>query len=170
METKYSLEILGLGVMGRSLAQNYQRNGYPPIGYDVAPRIPEGFPLNVTNSLDELAGALEKPRILFLMVPASAPVDTAISSLMPYLDKGDIIIDGGNSFFVDTERRVKGLHQDGILFIGMRVSIGESGALRGPSMMPGGPKDAWLKVQKMFQAVAARAGDGEACVAWMGLG
>ncbi len=170
METKFSLGILGLGVMGRSLALNFQRNGFPPIGYDVAPRIPEGFTVKVTNSIDELAGALEKLRVLFLMVPAGEPVDTAISSLKPYLDNGDIIIDGGNSFFVDTERRVKDLQQEGIQFIGMGVSGGESGALWGPSMMPGGSKAAWPRVQKMFEAIAAKAGDGEACVAWMGLG
>ncbi len=170
METKYSLGILGLGVMGRSLAQNFQRNGFPPIGFDVSPRIPEGFTVKVTNSLDELAGALEKPRVLFLMVPAGGPVDTAISSLKPYLDKGDIIIDGGNSYFADTERRVKSLNQEGIEFIGMGVSGGESGALWGPSMMPGGSKAAWPRVQKMFEAIAAKAEDGEACVAWMGIG
>ena len=170
MDKKYSLGILGLGVMGRSLAQNFERNGFPPIGYDVAPRLPDGFKVKVTNSLEELVGALEKPRVLFLMVPAGAPVDAAIASLKPYIEKGDIIIDGGNSFFADTERRVKELTQAGYHFIGMGVSGGEQGALWGPSMMPGGAKESWPRVCSMFEAIAAKAEDGEACVAWMGLG
>jgi 6-phosphogluconate dehydrogenase len=170
MDKKYSLGILGLGVMGRSLAQNFARNGYPPIGYDVAPHLPEGFEVKVTNSLEELAGALTPPRTIFLMVPAGEPVDTAITSLIPYIQKGDLIIDGGNSFFADTERRVKELQQVGINFIGMGVSGGESGALWGPSMMPGGSKEAWPQVQAMFAAISAKAADGQPCVDWMGSG
>jgi 6-phosphogluconate dehydrogenase len=170
METRYSLGILGLGVMGRSLARNFARNSYPPIGYDLAPRLPADFAVEVTNSLEELVGALTPPRTLFLMVPAGAAVDAAIASLKPYLRKGDLIIDGGNSFFADTERRVKDLEQEGFHFIGMGVSGGESGALWGPSMMPGGSRAAWPRVQAMFQAIAAKAEDGEACVAWMGPG
>jgi 6-phosphogluconate dehydrogenase len=170
MTAKYSLGILGLGVMGRSLAHNFARNGYPPIGYDVAPRLPEGFDVAVTNSLQELVEALTPPRTIFLMVPAGAPVDAAITSLQPYLQKGDLIIDGGNSYFVDTGRRFKELEQDGLHFIGMGVSGGESGALWGPSMMPGGSQAAWSRVQAMFQAIAAKAEDGAACVTWMGPG
>jgi 6-phosphogluconate dehydrogenase len=170
MDKKFALGILGLGVMGRSLAQNFARNGYPPIGYDLAPKLPEGFPVAVTNSLAELVASLTPPRTLFLMVPAGAPVDGAIASLKPFLQKGDLIIDGGNSYFADTERRVKQLAQEGLYFIGMGVSGGESGALWGPSMMPGGSAEAWPRVQPMFQAIAAKTGDGEACVAWMGSG
>jgi len=170
MDSKYSLGILGLGVMGRSLAQNFARNGYPPIGYDVAPHLPEDFDIKVTNSLKELAAALTPPRTCLLMVPAGAPVDTAIASLKPYLQNGDLIIDGGNSFFADTERRVKELEQDGLYFIGMGVSGGESGALWGPSMMPGGSAAAWPAVRPMFQAISAKAEDGDPCVAWMGRG
>ncbi len=124
----------------------------------------------VANSLAELVGALTPPRTIFLMVPAGAPVDNAIASLKPYLQQGDLIIDGGNSYFADTERRVKELEGAGLHFIGMGVSGGESGALWGPSMMPGGSQAAWPRVQAMFQAIAARAEDGEACVAWMGAG
>ena len=170
METKYSLGILGLGVMGRSLAQNFARNGYPPIGYDVAPKLPADFNIAVTNSLEELVGALTPPRTIFLMVPAGNPVDDAIANLKPFLQKGDLIIDGGNSYFADTERRVKELAQEGLDFIGMGVSGGESGALWGPSMMPGGAKQAWPRIRAMFEAIAAKAEDGEPCVAWMGSG
>ena len=170
MATNYALGILGLGVMGRSLAQNFARDGFLPIGYDVAPKLPAGFAVKVTNSLEELVAALKPPRTLFLMVPAGAPVDTAIASLKPYLSKGDLIIDGGNSFFMDTERRVKELAQEGLLFIGTGVSGGESGALWGPSLMPGGSTEAWPMVQKMFEAIAAKTDDGEPCVDWMGPG
>ena len=138
MESKYSLGILGLGVMGRSLAQNFARNAYPPIGYDLAPHLPDDFDVKVVKSLDELVAVLTPPRMLFLMVPAGAPVDAAIASLKPNLHEGDLIIDGGNSYFADTERRVKDLATGGFQFIGMGVSGGESGALWGPSMMPGG--------------------------------
>ncbi|HEX7975410.1 MAG TPA: NAD(P)-binding domain-containing protein, partial [Anaerolineales bacterium] len=170
METKFSLGMLGLGVMGRSLAQNFERNGYPVIGFDIAPHLPDDFAVKVTNSLAELVGALEKPRVLFLMVPAGAPVDAAIASLRALLETGDIIVDGGNSYFADTERRLKDLAQAGIQLIGMGVSGGESGALWGPSLMPGGSKEAWPRVQAMFSAIAAKADDGEPCVAWMGAG
>ena len=170
MTNKFALGILGLGVMGRSLAQNFTRNGFLPIGYDVAPKLPADFEVKVTNSLEELVGALTPPRTLFLMVPAGAPVDTAIASLKPFLSKGDLIIDGGNSFFMDTERRVKELAQEGLLFIGTGVSGGESGALWGPSLMPGGSAEAWPMVQKMFESIAAKTDDGEPCVGWMGSG
>ena len=170
METKYALGILGLGVMGRSLAQNFLRNGYPPIGYDVAPHLPEDFKVKSTTSLEDLAAALTPPRIIFMMVPAGAPVDAAITSIKPYLQKGDVIIDGGNSFFEDTERRLKDLREDGLLYIGMGVSGGESGALWGPSLMPGGSSEAWPLVKPMFEAIAAKAEDGQPCVNWMGAG
>jgi 6-phosphogluconate dehydrogenase len=104
------------------------------------------------------------------MVPAGSPVDDAIASLMPFIQKGDLIIDGGNSFFVDTERRFKQLEGKGIYFIGMGVSGGESGALWGPSLMPGGSQAAWSRVKPMFEAISAKAEDGQPCVAWMGAG
>ncbi|MFZ2359739.1 MAG: NADP-dependent phosphogluconate dehydrogenase [Anaerolineae bacterium] len=171
MDKQYALGILGLGVMGRSLAQNFERNGYPVIGFDLAPRLPEGFTVKATNSLEELTGALETPRVILLMVPAGDPVDKAITSLKPYLEAGDIIIDGGNSYFPDTDRRVAALAADGIQFVGMGVSGGETGALYGPSLMPGGVKGAWERISPMLHAIAARAEeDGQPCVAWMGAG
>jgi 6-phosphogluconate dehydrogenase len=170
METKYSLGILGLGVMGRSLAQNFTRNGYPPIWFDLNPHLPEDFDVKVVSSVKDLAAALTPPRVFFLMVPAGAPVDSAIASLKPFAEKGDIIIDGGNSYFADTERRVTDLGKDGINFIGMGVSGGESGALWGPSLMPGGSPESWPRVKPMFEAISAKAEDGEPCVAWMGSG
>lgn len=170
MESKYALGILGLGVMGRSLAQNFARNGFAPIGFDPSPKIPENFNVRVAGSLEELTGALASPRILFLMVPAGGPVDVAIESLKPFLQAGDTIIDGGNSYYADSERRAKELKQAGINFIGMGVSGGESGALWGPSMMPGGAQDAWPAVREMFEAVAAKTENGEPCVGWMGAG
>ena len=170
MTKPYSLGILGLGVMGRSLAQNFTRNGFPPIGYDVAPKLPADFDVKVTTSLEELVQSLTPPRTLFLMVPAGEPVDTAIASLKPFLQKGDLIIDGGNSFFMDTERRVKELAEEGLLFIGTGVSGGESGALWGPSMMPGGSAEAWPRIKPMFEAISAKTEDGEPCVGWMGSG
>jgi 6-phosphogluconate dehydrogenase len=170
MEKKYALGILGLGVMGRSLAQNFERNGYPVIGYDVAPRLPDDFTIKVTDSLQELVQALELPRTILLMVPAGVPVDTAINSLTPYLQAGDVIIDGGNSFFEDTEQRVNNLQAKGIHFVGMGVSGGESGALWGPSLMPGGAEAAWERLRPMLEAIAAKAEDGMPCVAWMGRG
>lgn len=170
MDGKFSLGILGMGVMGRSLALNFTRNGYPPVGYDVSPHLPEGFPVQMTTSLQEMAAALTSPRIFFLMVPAGAPVDTAIAAVVPFMQKGDLIIDGGNSFFEDTERRLKALEAEGFYFIGMGVSGGESGALYGPSLMPGGSAAAWPRVQPMLEAIAAKAEDGTPCVAWMGGG
>jgi 6-phosphogluconate dehydrogenase len=170
MTTNYSLAILGMGVMGRSLALNLERNGYPAIGYDPAPRLPVDFPVRLAGSVEEAVAALDSPRVILMMVPAGRPVDVAINLLKPYLSPGDVIIDGGNSFFTDTERRVKELEAEGLKFIGMGVSGGESGALWGPSLMPGGQPDAWEVVKPMFRAIAARAEDGEPCVAWMGRG
>jgi 6-phosphogluconate dehydrogenase len=170
MKTNYSLGILGLGVMGRSLAQNFMRNGYPPIGYVRTPRPSDGIDVQDTYSLEELVARLDPPRTILMMVPAGDPVESSIASLKPYLQKGDLIIDGGNSYFADTDRRVQALEQEGLLFIGMGVSGGESGALWGPSLMPGGSAAAWPRVQAMFEAIAAKAEDGEPCVTWMGPG
>lgn len=162
--------VLGLGVMGRSLALNLHRNGWRVIGYDPAPKLPADFPVSVADSVQKLSAALESPRLILLMVPAGEPVDAAIASLKPYLQTGDILIDGGNSFFADTERRAETLAAEGISFIGMGVSGGESGALLGPSLMPGGDESAWERVRAVLESIAAKTPDGAACVAWMGRG
>lgn len=115
---KYEIGVLGLGVMGRLLALNLHRNVKRVIGYDPKPNLPQNFIVTIANSVAELISALESPRIILLMVPAGKPVDVAIQSLKPHLQNGDIILDGGNSFFADTERRMKSLEADGILLVG----------------------------------------------------
>jgi 6-phosphogluconate dehydrogenase len=169
-----NIGILGLGVMGRSLAQNFARNGYSVAGYDLNLKFDRSLfkdrNIELYESPEELASALDTPRCILMMVPAGKPVDMAIVSMQPYLDKGDILIDGGNSFFPDTEQRIKRLSQDGFHFIGMGVSGGESGALWGPSLMPGGDESAWEQVKPMLESISARAEDGAPCVAWMGRG
>jgi 6-phosphogluconate dehydrogenase len=173
MQKKYSLGMIGLGVMGRSLALNFQRNGYTVAGYDISPKL--ASLVSDENSyragtLQDLAMSLESPRVIIIMVPAGAPVDGVITGIRPFLNPGDILIDGGNSFFLDTERRIKELQDQAVHFVGMGVSGGESGALWGPSLMPGGAETAWLTIRPMLEAIAAKASDGAPCVAWMGSG
>ncbi|MBK6644162.1 MAG: NADP-dependent phosphogluconate dehydrogenase [Anaerolineales bacterium] len=160
--------------MGRSLALNFERNGYSVAGYDihlkVEPSLFKDKNIKIFDSLEGLVAALGKQRVILMMVPAGKPVDKAIVSIKPYLEKGDILIDGGNSFFVDTDRRIKHLDEDGVRFLGMGVSGGEQGALRGPSLMPGGDASAWELVKPMLESISAKAEDGSPCVAWMGKG
>ena len=173
MATRYYIGMVGLGVMGGSLARNLAKHGYSVAGYDLAEdkrrafaaHASEGpiasFP-DVTNFLD----ALQTPRRVILLVPAGA-VDSAIESLKPHLSRGDLLIDLGNSFFMDTERRSKALEADGLLFIGSGVSGGEKGALLGPSIMPGGQPDAYELVRPALEAIAARV-NGDPCVTYIG--
>ena len=169
-----NIGILGLGVMGRSLVQNFERNGYSVAGYDLNLRFDRSLfkdrNIELFDSPEELVRALDTPRGILMMVPAGKPVDMAIVSIQPYLEKGDILIDGGNSFFLDTEQRIQRLSQDRLRFIGMGVSGGESGALWGPSLMPGGDESAWEQVKPMLESISAKAEDGAPCVAWMGRG
>lgn len=166
----YQIGIIGLGVMGRSLALNLRRNSWSVIGHDPAPRLPADFPVAMAASVQELVSALEAPRLILLMIPAGKAVDAAIKSLKPHLQAGDILMDGGNSFFRDTERRAKSLEVKGILFVGMGVSGGESGALGGPSLMPGGVEAGWGRVRSVLESIAAKTSDGAPCVTWMGRG
>ena len=170
MENQFALGIMGLGVMGRSLALNFERHGYRVVGFDPHPNLPPDFPAMVVDSPTALAAALDAPRVVLMMVPAGKPVDIAIASLKDSLQAGDIIIDGGNSYFLDTERRAAALAEAGIHFVGMGVSGGESGALWGPSLMPGGAPEAWETLRPMLRDIAAVADDGEPTVAWMGPG
>ena len=168
--------IVGLGVMGHNLALNMERNGFPVAGYDLDSAKTKAFidgpaagkEIIGVDSASALMAALEKPRRILLMVPAGSPVDSVIEHLKPHMQPGDILIDGGNSFFLDTERRNKALEAEGFNFIGTGVSGGEEGALWGPSLMPGGQRSAWEATAPIFRAIAAKAEDGQPCVEYMG--
>jgi 6-phosphogluconate dehydrogenase len=168
--------VVGLGVMGHNLALNMERNGFPVAGYDLDSSKTRAF-LRGPASGKQIFGAqspnglmesLEKPRRILMMVPAGAPVDNAIAHLKPHLETGDILMDGGNSHFLDTERRNKALEAEGFHYIGTGVSGGEEGALWGPAIMPGGQAEAYHAVAPIFRAIAAKAEDGEPCVEYMG--
>jgi 6-phosphogluconate dehydrogenase len=170
--------VVGLGVMGSNLALNMERNGFRVAGYDLDPAKAQGFVrgpaagknVELAASPDSLMAMLKKPRRVLMMVPAGAPVDSAIAHLKTHLEPGDILIDGGNSWFLDTERRAKALATEGFNYIGTGVSGGEEGALWGPSIMPGGQVEAWEALAPILRAIAAKADDGEPCVAHMGPG
>ena len=172
----YKIGVVGLGVMGHNLALNMERNGFAVAGYDLDAAKTRAFLsgpaagkaiIGVTSPA-ELMAALEKPRRILMMVPAGKPVDSAIGHLKPHLAPGDILIDGGNSFFQDTERRNKELEGEGFNFVGMGVSGGEEGALWGPSLMPGGQREAWEHLAPILHAIAAKAEDGQPCVEYVG--
>src|SRR5512136_954268 len=173
---KYKIGIVGLGVMGGNLALNMERNGFPVAGYDLDAARTRAFlqgpaagkKVTGVDSPAALMAALEKPRRVLMMVPAGPPVDSAIAHLKPHLEAGDILMDGGNSFFMDTERRNKELETEGFNFIGTGVSGGEEGALWGPAIMPGGQRPAWDAIAPILRAIAAKAEDGQPCVAYMG--
>ncbi|MBE3132690.1 MAG: NADP-dependent phosphogluconate dehydrogenase, partial [Acidobacteria bacterium] len=175
---KSDIGVVGLGVMGSNLALNMERHGFRVAGYDLDAARAAAFVhgaaagkrIDLADSPAALMEMLQKPRRVLLMVPAGAAVDSAIAHLKGHLEAGDILIDGGNSLFLDTERRSKALAADGFNFVGMGVSGGEQGALWGPSIMPGGPRDAWEALAPILRAIAARADDGEPCVEYMGPG
>ncbi len=172
---QYSFGVIGLGVMGHNLALNMERNGFPVAGFDLDAAKTAAFmqgPAAGKNifgaaTLQEFVNALEKPRRILIMVPAGAPVDGVIASLKPDLEPGDLLIDGGNSYFADTDRRNTELEKDGVRFIGCGVSGGEEGALWGPSLMPGGQPEAYVSVEGVLNAISAKV-DGEPCVSFMG--
>lgn len=166
--------VMGLGVMGRMIALNLERNGLRVAGFDLDEGKTDQFSahspgknLIACRKLDIFLSLLEQPRRILMMVPAGKAVDEAIASLKPYLSPGDLLIDGGNTFFLDTHRRTEELEASGIIYIGTGISGGEQGALWGPSIMPGGQPEAWKLVRPVFEAIAAKAG-GEPCVAYMG--
>ncbi len=178
MAADYDFGMIGLGVMGSNLLLNLADHGYASIGFDLKPErakaleaaAKEGTVVKGVNELSEMVHSLKKPRKIMMLVPAGKPVDDVIASLLPFVEEGDIVIDGGNSFYKDTLIRLKYLQEKGVHFFGMGVSGGEMGARIGPSMMPGGDKEAYKYLQPLLEAIAAQAKDGEPCVAYMGHG
>lgn len=168
--------LIGLAVMGQNLVLNMADHGYRVAVYNrTVSKVDEflaGPALNTnvigTATLEELVATLSSPRKVMMMIQAGAPVDALIGQLIPLLDEGDIIIDGGNSSFVDTIRRTNTVEEAGLRFIGTGVSGGEEGARRGPSIMPGGSESAWPEVKDIFQSVAAKVTDGTPCCDWVG--
>lgn len=174
---KYDYGMIGLGVMGRNLLYNIAENGFSIAGFDLdeekVKHLQDGatseMKVKGTVSLEEFVTALETPRKIILMVPAGKPVDTVLGNITPLLSKGDIVIDAGNSYFEDTNRRISDLASKDLHFVGMGVSGGEKGARKGPSIMPGGDLEAFKLLKPMLEAIAAKV-DGEACTAYMGKG
>ncbi|MBH4888768.1 NADP-dependent decarboxylating phosphogluconate dehydrogenase [Staphylococcus aureus] len=167
--------VIGLAVMGKNLAWNIESRGYSVSVFnrssektDLMVEESKGKNIHPTYSLEEFVNSLEKPRKILLMVQAGKATDATIDSLLPLLDDGDILIDGGNTNYQDTIRRNKALAQSAINFIGMGVSGGEIGALTGPSLMPGGQEEAYNKVADILDAIAAKAKDGASCVTYIG--
>ncbi len=177
MNPQYDFGMIGLGVMGSNLLLNMADHGYAVIGFDLKlergealeAAAKEGTIVKGVNTLAEMTAGLKTPRKIMMLVPAGNPVDDVIAKLLPLLEKNDIVIDGGNSFFKDTLHRIEYLQDKGIHFFGMGVSGGEMGARIGPSMMPGGDKAAYQYLKPLLEAIAAKAGD-KPCVAYMGAG
>lgn len=172
--TKQQFGVIGLAVMGKNLAMNIESRGYSVAVYnrsrektDEMMKEVEGRKFVPTYTIEEFVNSLEKPRKIMLMVKAGGPTDATIEQLKPHLEKGDILIDGGNTFFVDTQRRNKELSELGIHFIGTGVSGGEEGALKGPSIMPGGQKEAYELVAPIFKDISAKV-NGEPCTTYIG--
>ena len=168
MSKKADIGLIGLAVMGENLVLNMESRGFTVAVYNrtvqkvtnfVEGRA-KGKNIIGAHSVKELVDSLAKPRKVMLMVKAGKPVDDFIDQLIPYLEEGDIIIDGGNSHFPDTIRRTKEIEEKGLLFIGTGVSGGEEGALKGPSIMPGGSDKAWPFVKPIFQSISAKVEDG----------
>ncbi|HEY9663407.1 MAG TPA: NADP-dependent phosphogluconate dehydrogenase, partial [Allocoleopsis sp.] len=172
-----SFGLIGLAVMGENLALNVERNGFPIAVYNRTGSVTDKFMaeraqgknVKPTYSLEEFVQSLERPRRILIMVKAGAPVDAVMNQLKPLLQDGDMIIDGGNSLYTDTERRVKEMESTGLRFIGMGVSGGEEGALNGPSLMPGGTKEAYDSIEPIVTKIAAQVDDGP-CVTYIGPG
>ncbi len=168
--------MVGLGVMGRNLVLNMADHGFSVAGYDQNPSQVEALgkgskehEVRSAADIKEFISLLRRPRAIMLLVPAGAPVDSVIKDLLPLLDKGDLIIDAGNSYFKDTNLRASHLMAKAIQFLGVGVSGGEEGARHGPSIMPGGPKEAYERVRPVFEAAAAKV-NGDPCVTWLGPG
>ena len=176
MEPKADIAVIGLAVMGQNLILNMNDHGFTVVAFnrtvskvdDFINKEAKGTKVVGAHSFEEMAGLLKRPRRVMLMVKAGAPVDEFIEHLLPVLEPGDIIIDGGNSLFEDTIRRTKYVESKGLLYVGTGVSGGEDGARHGPSIMPGGSPDAWPHVKDIFQSIAAKVEDGTPCCDWVG--
>lgn len=176
MNTKSDIGLIGLAVMGENLVLNMESKGFQVTVYnrtlkrvdDFLAGRAKGLKIIGAHSIEELVKSLKRPRKIMIMVKAGAPVDDMINTLIPHLEKGDIIIDGGNTHFPDTDRRTALVESKGLLYIGTGVSGGEEGALLGPSIMPGGSPAAWSEVKPIFQAIAAKVDDGTPCCDWVG--
>ena len=173
---KSELGMVGLGVMGRNLVLNIADHGFSVAGYDkdlakvkALNQEAEKRDVHGATEIEAFIALLRSPRAIMMLVPAGPPVDSVIKDLLPHLDKGDLIIDAGNSYFKDTDVRARDLTKKGVHFLGMGVSGGEEGARHGPSIMPGGPKEAYERVRPILEAAAAKV-DGDPCVTWLGPG
>ena len=166
--------VIGLSVMGKNLALNVRNNGFSVSGFSIDKKEVDALAkyqdekLKPTYSWEEFVNSLEKPRKILIQIMAGKPVDETLHKLLPLLDKGDILIDGGNSNFHDTNRRFHEMQEHGIHFIGMGVSGGEEGALKGPALMPGGDEEAYREVAPILEAMAAKNDDGQPCVSFIG--
>jgi 6-phosphogluconate dehydrogenase len=171
MKELSDIGLIGLAVMGENLVLNMESKGFQVSVYNrTTQRVDDfvngrakGKNIRGTHSLQELVASLERPRKIMMMVKAGKPVDDLIESLVPLLDQGDILIDGGNTHYPDTNRRTAYVESKGLLYIGTGVSGGEEGALLGPSIMPGGSQKAWPVVKPVFQSIAAKVEDGTPC-------
>lgn len=176
MKQLADIGLIGLAVMGENLVLNMESKGYTVAVYNRTTEKVDDFVNGcganknfiATHSIEEFVSKLERPRKAMMLVKAGKPVDDLIEQLIPYMEPGDIIIDGGNSLFTDTIRRTTYVESKGLLYVGTGVSGGEEGALKGPSMMPGGSPEAWPHVKDIFQAVAAKVEDGAPCCDWVG--
>ncbi len=171
----YDFGMIGLGVMGSNLLLNMADHGYAVTGFDLSTEKTDDFErsarvgqkLKGVNSLNDLVSSLKKPRKIMMLVPAGNAVDSVISQIIPLLENGDILIDGGNSHYTDTLRRIEDLKESGVHFMGVGISGGEEGARRGPSIMPGGDQSAWQQVAPILKDISAKVND-EPCVDYMG--
>ena len=175
-QKKYEIGMVGLGVMGRNMLLNMAEHGFSAAGYDKDPKRvaqlhdeAKDLPVKGADNVADFVVLLKKPRAIMMLVPAGPIVDSVIHDLLPHLEPGDLIIDAGNSHFTDTDLRQKTLEEKGLHFFGMGVSGGEYGARHGPSMMPGGPKQAYGVVRSVLEACAAQV-DGDPCVTYLGPG
>src|SRR5213592_934350 len=176
MEAKGDIALIGLAVMGQNLILNMNDHGFKVVAYNrTVSKVDEflnheakGTNVVGAHSIEEMIQGLKRPRRVMMLVKAGAPVDEFIEQLLPHLEPGDIIIDGGNSLFEDTNRRAQYAESECLLYIGTGVSGGEEGARHGPSIMPGGSRAAWPHVKPIFQGIAAKVDDGTPCCDWVG--